>query len=651
MDDLIDGLDDAARRKSKRPGWPVDPARLRRAVWRGRRWLIAAAIFGAVFGYVFAKFVMSSYYQTTAVLKYEGDIKFGASDHTERYALEPAANAIHGEAVLRRVREEWGRNWSLRDIAAEIEYGVDFRAGTLHISVFGDTPEETADFAHLVTRVFLDYHQERQARRIEEKISRIDHRIEGAQAEAEEARARYNEFREQHHISDLSTEQKSLVDSAAKLRADAELAIAEVRALEAQVASLEKQLATIPKTSAVGGQVSPERSAYSRLRQELASARATLSPDHPRVQALQQQVDQLRAQLRSGSGAGLVGSNATYRAVAEDLREAQSKLTTARERQKGLATMAERARVRVESFSGLEGEASALLAEVQVTEALIGKLHETEAALQDALEHTPSGFSVLDPGAIPEQPVPSTAKPLALIVIFMLSVLGTLGFLLTRELRGLRLQTPTEVAFWGNGPVLGATGWPDDAMGLDELVAGLDDFAPDARGSLLIIGGQPSEMPLAGELARRMNDDWFVDRPGDPQQTVHGVAPAGPTPIQTPPPSGPYPVGGGSRPSAAPARPSTALALQPVKLVRREQDLRLEAWDGPFEGQALRRAARLADRVIILVRSGTMTGFGVDAIARRIGRESGIGYIVVALPDELRGLPDRAGDVPRFWVT
>lgn len=650
MDELTGSSEDSAKPGSKRPGWPVDPNRIRRALWNSRVLLVGATLFGVVLGYVWAKFMIPRYYETTAVLKYEGDLKLAGADRPSGYALAPAADALHGESVLRRVREEAGLDWSLFELATEIEYGVDFRAGTLHITVFGDTPEATADFAHLVTGVFLEYHEERQARRIEEEIARIASRMEGAQIEAEEARARYNEFRDRHDIAHLSTEQKSMVDSAAKLRAESELAGSEIRALEAQVATLEQQLQTIPKTSLVAGGSAPERAAYNRLRQELASARATLSPDHPRVQALQQQVDQLKSQLRGGSsGGGLVGSNATYRAVAEELREAKSKLTTLRERQKGLARMAERAQLRVESFSGIEGEASALLAEVEVNEALISKLHGTEAMLEDALEQTPSGFSVLDPGAIPEHPVRNKLKPIIFGVISVFFMLCALGVVLWRELRGFRLLTPTEVAFWGNGPVLGATGWPDDAVGLDELVAGLDDYAPDARGTLLIVGGQPGDAPLAQELARRMNDDWFVDRPADERQAARSVTPPGPRPIQTPPPSGPYPVGGGPRPSAAPAQPSTALALQPVKLVRRDQDLRLEAWDGPFEGQALRRAARLADRVMILVRSGAMSGLGVQAIPRRIGRDTGVGYVVVALPDDLRGLPDRSGDVAGFW--
>ena len=299
-------------------------------------------------------------------------------------------------------------------------------------------------------------------------------------------------------------------------------------------------------------------------------------------------------------------------------------------------------------FSGIEGEASALLAEVEVSEALVSQLHGTEAALEDKLERPPSGFSILDPGAAPELPEKNTMKPVFFGLFSILGVILGLAVVLWREFKDLRAETPAEVAFWGYGPVLGATGWPTDRLGLDELVAGLDDLAPRATGELLIIGGAPGDDALARELAHRMNEDWFVDRP-TPREQSAARATQEPAPIQTPPPSGPYPIGGARRPSAAPAQPSTALALRPVQLVRRQPGLQLRAWDGAFEDQALRRAARLADRVVVLVRSGGMSALALNGVRRRVGRESGVGYVVLALPEELRGLPDRVGDVQEFW--
>lgn len=640
---------------AKRPGWPADPFRVRRALWTAKSWVIGAALLGVVFGLFWVKVVVGRTYESAVVLKHEGGLQIDGYDLSTGQELAPAAEALHRESVLRRIRELSGVDWSLPALASAIEYNFDPRGDTLAIRVRGDTPDGAADFANMVTDVFLAYHRANQARRIELEVESLSQRIAAAQVEAEEARQLYNEFRVRHGIAHLPSEQRSTVNSAAQLRVDSQFASAEARVLKARIQTLEEQLAKTPRTSMVAGGVSPEREAYNRLRSELASARASLSPDHPRVQSLEQQVEQLRSHVRAGGGGdSVVGSNSAYVELTNELRATKSELTTLLAKQSVLDSMAEKAQSRTDSLAGVEGEASTLLAEVAVNEALIGRLQATEAALEDALQHPPSGFSVLDPGSVPELPIQNKAKPVIFGAMSLVGLFCGLAFALWREFRGLRLQTPAEIAFWGSGPVLAATPWPSDPLGLDELVAGLDDLAPEAKGNLLLLGGTPDDASSAGELARCINADWFVD---GPMAVAAAPAPSAPSPHQRgplttpPPPSGPYPVGGSPSPSAAPAQPSTALALRPVQLVRREQRIRLQAWDGPFEGQALRRAARLADRVIVLVRSDGMTALALSGIRRRIGRKDGIGYIVLALPEELGALPDRVGDVVQFWQT
>jgi hypothetical protein len=280
---------------------------------------------------------------------------------------------------------------------------------------------------------------------------------------------------------------------------------------------------------------------------------------------------------------------------------------------------------------------------------LLSDLQGTEAALEDALRDPPSGFFVLDPGAVPEYPQRNRMKPVVFVAVPMLCVVLALLLVFRREFQGLLLKTPAEVAFWGNGPVLAATSWPDDPQGYDELVTGLDDFAPEVQGSILVVGASPAEGRLASELADRLNNDWFpTHEPGFTPSTP-STAPVGRGPLQTPPPSGPYPIGGAGNQSAAHAhRPSTPPS-EALRVISRADHLPLEAWDGPFEGQALRRAARLADRVLVLVRSGAVSAPWLNKIQHRVGRETGIGYLVIGLPDELRALSDRAGDVAAFW--
>jgi len=255
---------------------------------------------------------------------------------------------------------------------------------------------------------------------------------------------------------------------------------------------------------------------------------------------------------------------------------------------------------------------------------------------------------VLDPGAVAEHPVKDKMKMVIFLAIPILSVLLVLAIVLRREFHGLLVGTPTEVAFWGNGPVLAATAWPTDSGGLDELVAGLDDLVPNATGSLLIVGASPNESLAAEELAHRLHSDWFLTGAAASPPVHDEPRPAERGPLQTPPPTGPYPIGGSRSSSVALAVVPSAPSRDAIRLADRA-DLRIEAWDGPQEGQSLRRAARIADRVVVLVHSGATSVLQLHGVQTRVGRQHGIGYIVVGLGDEFRELPDRVGDAAGFW--
>jgi len=618
-----------------------------------RLWLIGAGSLGLLFGLFYVKVLMGKSYETTVILKHEGDVQIGDERQTG-LALAPAAEGLERQSVLKKIGEELGFEGSPTGLSGWIEYETDYHAGTLRFTVSGQTGEDAAEYARAVTKVFMAYHQDRQSRRIETEIARTEKRIDAAEDEAEEARQLYNEFRDAHGITNLSSEQQSILGSAAELRASSELAELEIGVLEAQVRSLEADLASTPKTSFVSGGGSPERAAYDRLRGELMNARASLSPDHPRVQSLEHQVAYLRSRLRAGGGAsssgqGVAEVNVTYQAVEGQLRAAKSNLVALRVRQKGLGQMADKAKHRMGGFSDIEVEAAALLAEVKVNERLAARLRGVEALLEDALRDPPSGFVVLDPGAVPEYPVENKMKIVIFLAFPIVSVLLVLLLVLYREFRGLRLETPAEVAFWGKGPVLASTPWPNDPQGLGELVASLDDFMPHAKGSLLLIGDSLDESRYVGQLADRMNSDWFLASESAATPSSAEAAPSGRAPLQTPPPRGPYPIGDSGAHSVALARLPSAPTTEAIRIAEPVGHLQLEAWDGPLEGQSLRRAARLADRILVLIRSGAVSVLRLNGIQRRIGRERGIGYIVLGLPDELHTLPDRAGDVAAFW--
>ena len=72
------------------------------------------------------------------------------------------------------------------------------------------------------------------------------------------------------------------------------------------------------------------------------------------------------------------------------------------------------------------------------------------------------------------------------------------------------------------------------------------------------------------------------------------------------------------------------------------------AWNGPLSGPVLRRAARLAHRVMVVVSSG-MSAIDLTRVQTRLGRKEGVGYVLVNLSDVYVDLQDRVGPVEAFW--
>lgn len=72
------------------------------------------------------------------------------------------------------------------------------------------------------------------------------------------------------------------------------------------------------------------------------------------------------------------------------------------------------------------------------------------------------------------------------------------------------------------------------------------------------------------------------------------------------------------------------------------------AWNGPLSGPVLRRAARLAHRVIVVVSSGSSV-VDLAQVPTRLGRQEGVGYVLVNLDDAYVNVGDRVGPVEEFW--
>jgi uncharacterized protein involved in exopolysaccharide biosynthesis len=645
------GEPDAAPRE-KRYGWPIDPARVLRVARAGKWWLLLAAAIGVAAGFLVAKLALGRTYESRASLRYEGAPALQASEDgapaDTRADLPTRLESLRRDELLRDVRERMGmRGVGLRGIAALFTVEDDAESGLVTITARAGEAERAATFANTIVSTFLEHERGHRAAEIEAAAGALDERIRVARAELAASRARYDAFRAEHGISDLDTERQAALAQSADLRAQAELAQAEIASLEARVREIRAEVGRTPRTQVLSSQSeSVDATELARAEAHLQQLRATLSEDHPRLQVAERQVRSLRSRVGSGGGSRVVGTvsvgaSGAYETAQTSLATAQADLEAARQRSVQLARLAEQAAARTGGLSAIEGEAAGFLADLEVKERLLRDLETDRARLTTMLESPDPGFRVVAAAIEPETAVASSRKlvvagafPVGLVLLVFLG-------LLAREVRGLRVHTAAEVAFWGRGPVLGTTTWPRDASAKGDLVADLDDCAPDARGTLLVVGATENEGPLAAEIVRRLSDDWEDATILTGDEIVDGgiAAPAEVEPVA------PRGSSGGAIELARSTGDPTFLRMRSTRADR----LVATAWGGPMTGQALRRAARLADRVLVIVSSGAVTVHELAATKTRLGRDAGVGYAVVGVADHYEALPDRAGPAKEFW--
>lgn len=674
----------------RRAGLPVDVHRLLRALRRGRLWIAATGVIGAVIGLLVAKLVITHTFEATASIRYEG--LPGQQMHEAQSNLPSLVSIAQSEATMSALRRRMGQDEvSIDAMRRLVEIEADNGSGLVSFTTSAETRERAAAMANALVEIFLEHHRERRRAELNREIASLDERIVAANGELGEARRRYDRFREANRITDLSAEQEQAITQAAALRSEADLAEAEVQALEARVRQLRTAVARTPRMEAVSSGASDRSRRLTELSARLAEMRASLSDEHPQVQAVRRQIEAL-SRSRGASTSTRMEVSGLYQQAQTNLATAETELETARRRHEALERNAEQAQQRTNRFSAIEGQAATLLAQVNVKEALVTELAESKARREDQLRDVETGFRTVAEALPPEDAVPTKKKYLVAAGVPLAFVLVAVGLLLGRELRGFFVETPAEVAWWGNGPVVGTTKWPRDARALIDLVAGMDDCTPEARGTMLIVAASGEDRELAGEIATQINQDWgaasFFDVPLAGILPAARILPSSASPAEPPaadaeleelegpdlepleddpldggPPDGGPAIGEAEDrragamlawPAEDPYLGSGAEALStyapaPRDLEEPTERLICTAWSGASEGPALRRAARLADRVLVVVTSNTLRAIELSQMKARLGRSEAVGYVLVGVSDEVARLPDRAGDVRAFW--
>jgi uncharacterized protein involved in exopolysaccharide biosynthesis len=795
----------------KRPGLPVEPRRAIRILLDSRR-LLGITFLVASVASIVASFVLPKTYEADTVLLYEG------APVLDEEGTPPTQSAfVQSTTVPSRlieVRERLGWDVPIEELQEDL-VAEEITATSMRITASRATAEEAYALVKTTLDVFTEHQLAFNAKELDRLIEHNQRSLELAREQRDAFQRAFDAFREETGSRDLVLERSQLLDRAADLRTRRDEAQVEVSTRQALIAQLEEAQSELPRqvvaSAKKGG---PVEGPLMTARAELAQANATLSDEHPRVLALKERVAQLEAQRGKGRRSELSEQTLTINparaSVDQELASARAALAAAQERTSALTVLLEEVEREAEALSPSEGAARRARSDLIAATQRVERLTARRAELRDATLAPIDRFRILSPPILPEEATHSKGQVLALVSLPFLVTLIAAFVVLLLALRTLRAYAPREVAWWGNGPVLGTTVWPRDSQALQGFVDELEDQGVHGAGRTLVVPATEGERDNACDFAMKLAeapwlaaaildvgvraDPTIVTPPPRPpaadeavvtpspytrprrlsahaspstpssrapqpgtvtrspnrpprKRTVIGLPAVGPssapsdapTPIvpptaaETAPSSAPPPDSAGpepfrrkrgaratvrmiipAAPNAAPettpkpvpegeqaflltrpvpergdsappeprvgpavlvseeappaAASSNAVMRAAVRLLgngdddpteirastppRREAIVGVEgvalAWNGPLSGPVLRRAARLAHRVIVVVSSG-INVVDLSRVRTRLGREEGVGYVLINVDDAYAEVEDRVGDVEEFW--
>jgi uncharacterized protein involved in exopolysaccharide biosynthesis len=608
---MFDLHEEAARREAAtatttgpatnaRSGLPVEPGRLLRALTRGKKTLAIAGVLGLIAGVGLAKTVVPREYTSTATILWEPGTPLAGEVRQDGRELRTLVDSIKVPGNLAEARRRLELPATVGDIGSRINVASNEKSNLVSIAATWTDPETAPRIANTMVDIFLERRLDIQRERADALLKNVTEGADTARKKLAEARKVYDDFRAEHGVADLPVETQVAIEQAAKLRAEADAASAEAQGEEARALALRTAAQKQAPTAVISTtEMRPQAMKLAEAQAELAGLRATLSPEHPKVQALAAQADGLKQGASEPKNAVLaervIGRNPQLDAIQQILAGSTAQREAALKRQAALTELARAANERIAKLSVIEGRASELLAAVRVAEAHLNELEKVRAQAADLVRAPASGFRVADTAIRPEMPSKSRRKLFAAAVPIGAVLLAGI-YLLARALQGLRVHTARELAFWGKGPVIASSRYPLDPGAKRDLTVDLWAYGVQTRGKTLVVPMSAAERDLSNMVAAALNP------------------------------------------------PEVSMSDDPV--VRSEAVV--SVWDGADAGPELRRAARLADRVVVVVTAGKHSAPEMTSVHDRVGRTGGVGYILLGVGEELSKLPDRAGDVGGF---
>ncbi len=610
---------DNDEQQSGRPGLPIDPLRILNTLRRRWQLIVIAGVFGAFLGAAVAKKLVASNYAASGIISWNTAYDYKPE---EREAIvESMLFSSNLEEVKKRMKLEIPNSV----LSKIITVTPSPKSNNIVVDATWATPEGSAELVNDLIDAFLAFRQ----RAITDKLRTVAERYRNAVVEAERqlaaASKANDDFRLSSGISDIPMERQLMIQQVATLTAQTDAYRVQANAAQAQLANLESgakapagTTPAIPGNEALSAADREQAAADARrlptARQEYEQAKLQFNSDDPRVRKLEAEIQSLEARIKAHGNDPKRKADAIRNTAAQ----AESRRKAAEESQAQLQD-------RLKKLSAVEGQAAMLLGGIKVADEALASAKAMLAQAELEAQNPPSEFRVIERAKVPSEALASSRKNIALGTPIGFLVGSTLLIILW-SLRRLDVRTPHEAAFWSSVPVVGASTWPRDPDMLSSLMHDLDDYAPHCEGVTLIVGASLDEAHLARRVAE-WDGHRMVKSIDDPQRLLVAGSGGSQYPLARPTSARPGPAGESTAPS----------------------NMQILTLTGPVPAQALRRAARLADRVMVVVASGKHSIFQLMKIKGRLGRETGIGVLLVGLEKDYAMVTDRVGNIESFW--
>ncbi|MET0283041.1 MAG: hypothetical protein ABW352_01165 [Polyangiales bacterium] len=606
---------DNDEQQSGRPGIPVDPLRILNTLRHRWQLIVIAGVFGAFLGAAIAKKFVGSNFAASGIITWNTAYDYKPEER------EAIVESMLFSSNLDEIKKRMKLDLPNAVLAKIITVTPSPKSNNIVIDSTWGSAEGAAQLVNELIDVFLAFRQ----RLVGEKLKNVAERYRGAVIEAERQLANASklndDFRIASGISDIPTERQLMIQQAAALSAQTDSYKVQADAMKSQLAALEAgskpSAGTAPVNEALSAADREQTAADSKrlpiARQEYEQLKLQYAADDPRVRRVEAEIHSLEARIKA------TGSDPRRK-----LDTIRGTATTLANKQKAAQESQAQLQARLDKLSAVEGKAAMLLGGIKVADEALASAKALLAQAELEAQNPPSEFRVIERAKVPAEAMASPRKNIAIGTPIGF-LLGSTLLIILWSLRRLDVRTPQEAAFWSSVPVVGASTWPRDPDMLSSLMHDLDDYAPHCEGVTLIVGASLDEAHLARRVAE-WDGHRMVKSIDDPQRLLAAGS------------------GGSQYPLARPSgrAPADTESTAP-------SNMQILTLTGPVPAQALRRAARLADRVMVVVASGKHSVFQLMKIKGRLGREGGIGVLLVGLEKDYAMVADRVGNIEAFW--